>query len=115
MVFDVRFLTNPHYEETLRPLTGRDPEVASYIGADPGFAPFYQRIREMLLPLLPRYEAEGKSYLTIAFGCTGGRHRSVMLAESLAAHLRQAGRQVTLVHRDLEKRHNERASEHDSA
>ena len=115
MVFDVRFLSNPHYQAALRPLTGRDPKVASYIREDPGFTPFYQRIKEMLLPLLPRYEAEGKSYLTIAFGCTGGRHRSVMLAESLAEELRRAGRQVTLLHRDLDKRHNERASDPDSA
>ncbi|MGF1608990.1 MAG: RNase adapter RapZ [Kiloniellales bacterium] len=115
MVFDARFLANPHYEAELRPLSGRDETVAGYIRADPGFGPFYQRIKEMLLPLLPRYEAEGKSYLTIAFGCTGGRHRSVMLAESLAAELRHVGRRVTLVHRDLEKQHNARASDQDSA
>ena len=67
------------------------------------------------VPLLPRYESEGKSYLTIAFGCTGGRHRSVLLAESFAADLREAGWQVTLVHRDMDKGHNERASDSDSA
>lgn len=115
MVFDVRFLTNPHYQEALRPMSGRDAAVADFIRADPDFAPFFDRVKGVLLPLLPRYEGEGKSYLTIAFGCTGGRHRSVMLAETLAANLRTEGWQVTLVHRDIERSQNARAPDVDSA
>jgi len=101
LVFDVRFLRNPHYEPALRPLTGNDPAVAAFVEADPGFAPYYEALEAMLLPLLPRFEREGKSYLTIAFGCTGGRHRSVAVAGRLAARLESLGRRVTLVHRDL--------------
>jgi len=115
MVFDVRFLSNPHYQEDLRTMTGRDRQVADFIRADPDFTPFYGRVRDVLLPLLPRYEGEGKSYLTIAFGCTGGRHRSVMLAETLAADLRTADRQVTLVHRDIDRGQNARAPDLDLA
>ena len=102
LVFDVRFLTNPHYDPALRPLTGVDPRIASYIAADPDFDGFFGRMTGMLEPLLPRYEREGKSYLTIAIGCTGGRHRSVMVAERLADWLRAQGRDVTLLHRDVE-------------
>ena len=101
LVFDVRFLKNPHYETELRPLTGRDPEVAEFVSQDADFSKFFEDLTAMLDPLLPRYEREGKSYLTIAFGCTGGRHRSVAVAESLAGWLRAQGRPVTLVHRDL--------------
>jgi RNase adaptor protein for sRNA GlmZ degradation len=101
LVFDVRFLDNPHYVAQLRPLTGRDPAVAAHIERDPGFAGFFDGLLRLLLPLLPRYEKEGKSYLTIAVGCTGGRHRSVYVAERLAAHIRGEGRRVELVHRDL--------------
>ncbi len=103
LVFDVRFLANPHYEAALRPLTGRDAEVAAFISADPGFAPFFEGLTAMLLPLLPRFEGEGKSYLTIAVGCTGGRHRSVFVAERLAAWLAEQGQRVHLHHRDLER------------
>ena len=92
LVFDVRFLRNPHYVAALRPLTGRDAEVGRFIEADPDFAPFFERLCQWLAPLLPRYEREGKSYLTIAFGCTGGRHRSIYLAERLSAWLRDRGR-----------------------
>ena len=103
IVFDARFLANPHYDPKLRPLTGRHAEVADFVRADPGFEPYYGRLKDMLLPLLPRYQQEGKSYLTIAFGCTGGRHRSVMMAETLAAGLEAEGWRVSLVHRDLER------------
>ena len=103
IVIDVRFLANPHYEPALRPLTGKDPRVAAYVRSDPDFEGFYARLKQMLLPLVPRYEAEGKSYLTVAFGCTGGRHRSVMLAEAVAGELRGQGCDVTLAHRDVDR------------
>ena len=102
LVFDARFLKNPHYEPKLRPLTGRDPAVAAFVATDPDYRPFVDRLQELIGPLLPRFDAEGKSYLTIAVGCTGGRHRSVALAEELAEWLRSAGRSVTLSHRDAE-------------
>ena len=101
LVFDVRFLRNPHYDAELKPLTGRDSAVADYVAGDPDFAAFFGGLTRLLKRLLPRYEREGKSYLTIAIGCTGGRHRSVALAEKLAAALRAAGRDVTLNHREL--------------
>lgn len=101
LVFDVRFLRNPHYDPDLRPLTGREPAVGDHIAADPDFAPFLEGLRGLLGRLVPRYEAEGKSYLTLAFGCTGGRHRSVFLAERLADWLRTCGRPVALHHREL--------------
>lgn len=100
LVFDVRFLDNPHYDPVLRPLTGRDAAVAAHIEADPAFAPFFENLTDLLLPLLPGYEREGKSYLTLAVGCTGGRHRSVFVAERLAAWLAGHGRRVDLRHRD---------------
>ncbi|MDX1711769.1 MAG: RNase adapter RapZ, partial [Rhodovibrionaceae bacterium] len=103
LVFDVRFLANPHYDEVLRPLPGNDRRVAEYVERDPDFPLFFERLTEMLGPLLPRYEAEGKSYLTIAIGCTGGRHRSVAIAEKLAGWIGDEGRQVTLAHRDLKE------------
>lgn len=101
LVFDVRFLDNPHYRDELRPLDGRDPAVAAHVERDPDFAPFLERLEGLLAPLLPRYEREGKSYLTIAVGCTGGKHRSVVTAERLAAWLKSLGTPVTLRHRDL--------------
>ncbi len=104
LVFDVRFLANPYYEESLRDLSGRDPEVAAFIAADPDFAPFFEGLTGWLLPLLPRFEREGKSYLTLAVGCTGGCHRSVYVAERLAERLRAAGHPVTVRHRDVERR-----------
>jgi RNase adapter protein RapZ len=103
LVFDVRFLRNPHYVAGLRPLTGRDAPVGAFIEADQDFAPFFKRLCLLLAPLLPRYEREGKSYLTIAIGCTGGRHRSVYLAERLAAWLSEQGRPVGVNHRDLDQ------------
>lgn len=101
LVFDLRFLRNPHYVEALRPRTGQDAEVAAHIQADAAYAPFWDRLTGMLDLLLPRYVAEGKKYLTIALGCSGGRHRSVHLAERLAAHLGGQGWRVDLAHREL--------------
>lgn len=102
LVFDVRFLANPHYDLDLRPLTGRDEQVAAFIEKDPEFPIFFTALTGLLGPLLPRYAQEGKSYLTIALGCTGGRHRSVFLAEKLTAWLEEHGKQVHLQHRELE-------------
>lgn len=101
LVFDMRFLANPHYDALLRPLTGRDPAVAEYVAADPHFPAFWNRLVGFIEPLLPRYVAEGKKYLTIAIGCTGGRHRSVFVVEKMAAHLRQQGWRVDVAHREL--------------
>ena len=101
LVFDVRFLVNPYYEPTLQALTGRDRGVGDFITRDPQFAWFMSSLTSLLEPLIPRYAAEGKSYLTIAVGCTGGRHRSVFVAETLAAHLRAQSRAVDVYHRDL--------------
>ena len=103
LVFDVRFLANPHYDPDLRGLTGKDKAVAEYIGADKGLAAFFGALTALLEPLLPRYAAEGKSYLTIAVGCTGGRHRSVFVAEKLAAWLEERVWPLNLNHRDLAK------------
>lgn len=103
LVFDMRFLRNPHYVPTLQLLSGRDRAVAAFIEADPDFAPRFEELVAWLGNLLPRYEAEGKSYLTIAIGCTGGRHRSVYVAERLAARLASEGRRVTVMHRDLDQ------------
>jgi UPF0042 nucleotide-binding protein len=100
LVFDVRFLRNPHYDEQLRPQTGTDPAVEAYVAADPGYVDFFTRLNGMISSLLPRYAAEGKRYLTIAIGCTGGRHRSVVVAEALGRHLREAGQRVDIRHRD---------------
>lgn len=103
LVFDMRFLRNPHYVPALQPLSGRDRAVGAFIEADPDFAPRFEEMAAWLDHLLPRYEAEGKSYLTIAVGCTGGRHRSVYVAERLAARLAVDGRRVALMHRDLDR------------
>ncbi len=101
LVFDVRFLANPHYDPKLRPLTGRDEAVVAYVRADPEFHNFFNHLKELLEPLLPRFRSEGKSYLTLAVGCTGGRHRSVAVAEGLAAWLADKVPQVKLHHRDV--------------
>jgi len=101
LVFDARFLKNPHYDAALKPLTGRDPAVAAFIATDPDYRPFVNNLQGLIGPLLPRFDAEGKAYLTIAIGCTGGKHRSVALAEEIADWLRSAGRSVTLSHRDV--------------
>lgn len=102
LVFDVRFLRNPHYDPKLKAREGRDPKVAAYVARDRHFAAFFRRLTGLLGPLLPRYAAEGKSYLTIAVGCTGGRHRSVFVAERLARWLEGHGIPVEIRHRDLE-------------
>lgn len=101
MVFDVRFLTNPHYDPALRDKTGQEADVAAAIRADPDCAGFLDDLKRMLTRILPRQEAEGKSYLTIAFGCTGGRHRSVFMAETLTEWLTGTGRSAFRFHRDL--------------
>jgi RNase adapter protein RapZ len=108
LVFDVRFLANPHYVPALEPLTGRDKAVGDYIRDDSGFAPFIENLTAMLRALLPRYQREGKSYLTVAIGCTGGKHRSVFVAELLAAQLRQLDYRVVLIHRDMERERERR-------
>ena len=104
LVFDVRFLDNPHWVEKLRPLTGQDKAVAAHIRADPAWPQAFDRIRDLLLLLLPRYAAHGKAYVNVAFGCTGGRHRSVFMAEEIAKALRKAGFAPTLLHRNLAAR-----------
>ncbi|HUC16114.1 MAG TPA: RNase adapter RapZ [Acetobacteraceae bacterium] len=101
LVFDVRFLRNPHYVPELRPLTGRDPAIGAYIEADPDYAAFFARMCDLLVLLLPRYRQEGKSYVTIAVGCTGGKHRSVHVAERISEVLGGAGWRVATTHRDL--------------
>lgn len=106
IVFDARFLTNPHWDKALRPLTGLHPEVAAYIQKDKDYEAVMTGLRGLLLPLLPRYQHEGKSYLTIAIGCTGGRHRSVFLAEQLATLLASKGYIVGVGHRDIGKTPN---------
>lgn len=103
LVFDVRFLVNPHYEDSLKLLTGRDQPVQQFIEADRDFGSFFDHLTDMLRPLLPRFDAEGKSYLTIAVGCTGGRHRSVFVAEKLAAWLRSEDWRVRCHHRDVSR------------
>ena len=103
LVFDVRFLRNPHYQPDLKDRTGEEEDVQRYIEADPHFATWFRQTTEMLSPLLPRFEEEGKSYLTIAVGCTGGRHRSVHVAERLAQWLAQEGRRCEIRHRDISR------------
>jgi UPF0042 nucleotide-binding protein len=104
LVFDMRFLDNPHWVPELREQTGLDPAVGEHIERDPAFAPAFERISGLLAELLPRYGAQGKSYVNVAVGCTGGRHRSVYVAEKLAAALREAGFAPTVIHRNLGSR-----------
>ena len=101
MVFDCRFLKNPYWVPELRPLDGRDPPVQAHIATDEGFADFEARIRGLLLFVLPAHRNEGKSHLSIAFGCTGGQHRSVAMVERTAQALAEAGWQVSIRHREL--------------
>ncbi len=101
MVFDARFLRNPHYDPQLRPLTGSDPSVAAYVAADPDFDAFFGGIATLLNLVLPRFVAEGKKYATIAVGCTGGRHRSVAIVERLTNFLTDSGWRVSAAHREL--------------
>ncbi len=102
LVFDVRFLKNPHYEPALRPRTGLDPEVASFIAADAGFEDFFRSLTGLVAPLLGRFREEGKTYLTIAIGCTGGQHRSVYVADRLTSWLTERGEQASVAHRELQ-------------
>jgi RNase adapter protein RapZ len=101
MVFDVRFLPNPHFVPEFRKKTGQDPKVAAYIRGFPQTVEFFDRVTELMLYLLPHYVEEGKSYLTVAFGCTGGQHRSVMMAEEIGRRLTKAGYEVKALHRDM--------------
>jgi len=101
MVFDVRFLPNPHFVPEFRKLTGRHPKVAKYIRQFPQTQEFLDRAAEMLKFLLPHYIEEGKSYLTVAFGCTGGQHRSVFIAEEMKKRLEAEGYRVKTAHRDM--------------
>lgn len=104
LMFDMRFLDNPHWVDELREQTGLDAGVGAHIERDPAFASAFGKIRDLLVDLLPRYAAQGKSYVTIAIGCTGGRHRSVYTAQKLAGALREAGFSPTLQHRNLGSR-----------
>jgi UPF0042 nucleotide-binding protein len=103
LVFDVRFLPNPNYIPAFKKLSGRNPKVAKYIRSFPQTVEFIQRISDLLIYLLPHYIREGKSYLTIGFGCTGGHHRSVMIAEQIRKNLADAGYRIKVNHRDLSK------------
>jgi UPF0042 nucleotide-binding protein len=103
MVMDVRFLPNPHWVEDLRPLTGLDEPVRTFVMDQPATADFLERFESLLEVLVPAYAAEGKSYLSIAIGCTGGRHRSVALAEEIAGWLRRQGHRPRVTHRDIHR------------
>ena len=103
MVFDVRFLNNPYWDPDLRRLDGRDSRVAAFIAGDSRYAPFFDKVRDLAQFLLPAYIAEGKSHLSIGFGCTGGQHRSVAMAEGIANALRETGWQVAVRHHELER------------
>jgi UPF0042 nucleotide-binding protein len=103
LVFDVRFLPNPHFVPRLRRFTGKDPKVRRYIRSFPQTGEFLKRIQGLLIYLIPHYIQEGKSYLTIAFGCTGGKHRSVMLGEAVKKSLEKHGYSAKVIHRDIDK------------
>lgn len=104
MVFDCRFLANPYWRPELRAEDGRNPDVASFIQTDENYAPFFDRVVDLLNLLLPTFRAEGKAHLSVAFGCTGGQHRSVAMAEAVAKALAQVGQQVAIRHREMERR-----------
>ena len=104
MIFDCRFLRNPHWDAALRALDGRDNAVLAHISQDPRFAPFYEKLLDLITMLLPAHRDEGKAHLTIGFGCTGGQHRSVAVAELLAKDLAKAGWPVSKRHRELERK-----------
>ena len=111
LVFDMRFLRNPHWDRELRPLTGLDAPVGGYVAEDPAYESAVSQIEGLLLTLLPRYIEGGKPYVAIAFGCTGGRHRSVHVAERVAGRLRDAGFSLTVTHRDLASRSSDAVEE----
>lgn len=102
MVFDCRFLANPYWQPQLRQLNGQDPAVQDYVRADVRFQPFFSRVLDLTRLLLPAYREEGKSHFSIGFGCTGGQHRSVTMAETLAKALAEDGQQVSIRHRELQ-------------
>jgi len=104
MMFDCRFLSNPHWVPGLRPLTGLEPAVAAHVAADPRYEGFVSRVQDLLLFLLPAHVEEGKSHLAVGFGCTGGQHRSVAVTEAIAKALAAAGWHVSKRHRELERR-----------
>ena len=104
LVFDMRFLDNPHWDPVLREQTGKDAAVADHVRQDPAWDEAFARIRDLILLLLPRYKAQGKAYVNVAFGCTGGRHRSVFTAEQIAAALRDSGYAPSVLHRNLSAR-----------
>jgi len=104
IVLDCRFLRNPHWDPALRTLDGRDAEVDAYVAADPRFDAFFEKVKGLADLLLPAYKEEGKSHLSIGFGCTGGQHRSVTVAERLAKALANEGWQVSKRHREMERR-----------
>jgi UPF0042 nucleotide-binding protein len=104
MIFDCRFLANPHWQADLRPLDGRDPLVEAFVRKDPRFAEFFQKVSELLLFLLPANLDEGKAHIAIGFGCTGGQHRSVAMAEMVGSALAEAGWPVSKRHRELERK-----------
>jgi RNase adapter protein RapZ len=103
LLFDVRFLPNPHFEESLRPKTGLDPEVVAYLKSRPEYDAFYRKLYDFLDYLIPQYQKEMKSYLTIGIGCTGGKHRSVAIAQRLGEDLEKQGHSVEIVHRDCKR------------
>ncbi|WP_085902472.1 RNase adapter RapZ [Kiloniella majae] len=103
LMFDVRFLRNPHYDPHLRPLSGKDKAVSDYVREDSDFSSFASHLKDLVIPLLARYQQEGKNYLTIAIGCTGGRHRSVALTEWLGNELDDVWPQIIVAHRDMDK------------
>ncbi|HGG62938.1 MAG TPA: RNase adapter RapZ [Rhodobacteraceae bacterium] len=104
MIFDCRFLKNPHWEESLRSFDGRNKEVADYIATDPRYDAFFGKVQDLINMLLPAYIEEGKAHLSIGFGCTGGQHRSVAVAEKLVNALAQDGWQVSIRHREMERK-----------
>ena len=112
LVFDMRFLSNPHWVDELRPLTGEDPAVQAYVASDPAWGVMMDQVETLLTALIPRYWAAGKSYLTIAFGCTGGRHRSVAAAVEMAKRLHRAGFSPIIRHRDLASPPSDTIEEH---
>jgi UPF0042 nucleotide-binding protein len=115
LVFDMRFLRNPYWDESLRPMNGKDESVALFIRGDPAYAEALEQIESLLLTLIPRYAAEGKAYVTVALGCTGGQHRSVHVAERIAKRLKAAGYSPTITHRDLGARTSHAVEDADEA
>ncbi|WP_170476912.1 RNase adapter RapZ [Ruegeria arenilitoris] len=104
MVFDCRFLANPYWRSELREADGRNPDVATYVQSDMNYSAFFERVVDLLLELLPAFRAEGKAHLSVAFGCTGGQHRSVAVAEAVAKALAEGGQPVAIRHREMERR-----------